>query len=277
MPVRRPRPPPAGGRHRSGAGSVGAMAATPLATETTGAGERVVLLHGFTQTGRCWGPLATELARDREVVTVDLPGHGGSGTVTAGIEDAVDLVADAGGPATYLGYSMGGRFAIRLAVERPDVVRRLVLISASPGLADADERAARRAADDALADRVELVGVEAFVHEWLDLPLFAGIHSSLRFEAERCTNTAAGLASSLRLAGTGAQEPLWDRLGELTVPTLLLTGGDDTKFTAINAAMDEKLASSEHCVVLDSGHTVHLEHPAATTALVRGWLSRVGG
>jgi len=248
-----------------------------LATETTGAGERVVLLHGFTQTGRCWGPLASELAADREVVAVDLPGHGGSAGIAVGIEDAVELLADAGGPATYLGYSMGGRFALRLAAERPDLVRRLVLIGASPGLATDDERAARRESDEVLADRVEAVGVETFVHEWLDLPLFAGIHSALRYEAERCTNTAAGLASSLRLAGTGAQEPLWDRLGELAMPTLLITGGDDAKFTKINVAMDELLPASEHTVVLDVGHTVHLERPAATTALVHGWLHRVGG
>lgn len=236
-----------------------------------------MLLHGFTQTGRCWGPLATDLAADHEVVTVDLPGHGGSSTIEATVEDAVDLLADTGGPATYLGYSMGGRFALRLALDRPDVVHRLVLIGASPGLADPGERAARRRSDEALAGRLEAIGVEAFVHEWLDLTLFAGIPAALRFEAERCTNTAAGLVSSLHLAGTGAQEPLWDRLAELAVPTLLITGGDDTKFSAINAEMDRAVTSAEHCVVLDAGHTVHLERPAATTALVRGWLARVGG
>jgi 2-succinyl-6-hydroxy-2,4-cyclohexadiene-1-carboxylate synthase len=252
----------------------GAMSAPSLAASTIGTGERVVLLHGFTQTGRCWGPLAGELAADHEVVTVDLPGHGGSSAIHASIEDSVELLADVGGPATYLGYSMGGRFALRLALDRPDIVRRLVLIGASPGLADADERAARRASDEALADRVGTLGVEAFVHEWLDLPLFAGIHAAMRFEAERCTNTAAGLASSLRLAGTGAQEPLWDRLGELRAPTLLITGGDDTKFTAINAEIDERVESAEHTVVRDSGHTVHLEYPAATTALMKGWLRR---
>ena len=258
-------------------GSVGPVPAPALATETTGSGDRVVLLHGFTQTGRCWGPLAAGLARDHEVCTVDLPGHGGSAIVDAGIEASVPSLADAGGAGAYLGYSMGGRFALRLALDRPDVVARLVLIGASPGLADPDERAARRAADDALADRIERIGVEAFVREWLDLPLFGGIHSTMRYEAERCTNTAAGLASSLRRAGTGAQEPLWDRLGELTMPVLLVTGGDDPKFSAIAAAMAEVLPAAEHTIVLDAGHTVHLERPDATTALVRGWLSRTSG
>lgn len=250
------------------------MPTPALATETTGSGDRVVLLHGFTQTGRCWGPLADDLARRHAVCTVDLPGHGGSGEVRAGIEDSVPLLAAAGRPGAYLGYSMGGRFALRLALDRPDIVQRLVLIGASPGLADPDERTARRTADEALAERVEAEGVDSFVHDWLDLPLFEGIPPAMRFEAERCTNTAAGLASSLRLAGTGAQEPVWDRLGELTAPVLLITGADDAKFSAIARAMAEVIPNAEHTVVLDAGHTVHLEYPDATAALVRGWLSR---
>lgn len=244
----------------------------PLAAETTGRGDRVMLLHGFTQTARCWGPLATALAADHEVVAVDLPGHGGSAAVEAGIEAGADRIAAVGGAGTYLGYSMGGRFALRLALDRPDVVERLVLIGASPGLTDADERATRRAADDALAAKVQAVGVAAFVRDWLALPLLAGIPADLRFEAERCTNTADGLASSLRLAGTGAQEPLWDRLGELSVPVLLVTGGDDAKFTAIAAAMAEAIPAAEHVVVDGAGHTVHLEQPEVATAAVRDWL-----
>jgi len=244
----------------------------PLATQATGRGDRVVLLHGFTQTARCWGPLATALAEDHEVVAVDLPGHGGSAAVEAGIEAGADRIAAASGAGTYVGYSLGGRFALRLALDRPEVVERLVLIGASPGLADADERAARRSADDALAAKVESVGVAAFVHDWLALPLFGGIPDPLRFEAERCTNTATGLASSLRRAGTGAQEPLWDRLGELTMPVLLVTGADDAKFTAIGAAMAAAIPGAEHVVVDGAGHTVHLERPDVATAVVRDWL-----
>lgn len=244
-----------------------------LATQAIGHGDRIVLLHGFTQTGACWGPLATGLAAEHEVVAVDLPGHGGSGAIEVGIESGTTLIAAAGGAATYVGYSMGGRFALRLALDRPDVVERLVLIGASPGLADADERAARRASDDALAAKVEAVGVEAFVRDWLALPLFAGIPHELRFETERCTNTAAGLASSLRLAGTGAQEPLWDRLGELAMPVLLVTGADDTKFTAIAATMAAAISNAEHVVVDGAGHTVHLERPEPTATVLRSWLA----
>ncbi len=247
-----------------------------MAVERSGTGPPIVLLHGFTQTGRCWGPLARDLGTEHEVVRVDLPGHGASAGVYAGIEASVGLIADGCGPSTYLGYSMGGRFALRLALDRPDVVERLILVAASPGLGDRNERAARRTADDQLADHLEQVGVEVFVHEWLDLPLFAGIHQAMRYEVERCTNTRAGLASSLRLAGTGAMEPLWDRLGEVTVPVLLITGGDDLKFTRINEAMAQRMPCADHVVVPDAGHTVHLERPAATAAVLHDWLGRTG-
>jgi 2-succinyl-6-hydroxy-2,4-cyclohexadiene-1-carboxylate synthase len=105
---------------------------------------------------------------------------------------------------------MGGRHALRLALDRPDLVERLVLIGASPGLADTGEREQRRAADDALATHLEQIGVAAFVDEWLAQPIFAGLPVAAQFRDERRTNTAAGLAASLRLAGAGAQESLWD-------------------------------------------------------------------
>src|SRR5690606_23536537 len=118
------------------------------------------------------------------------------------------LLGDAAGPATYVGYSMGGRLALHLALARPDLVRRLVLIGATGGIDDEDDRAARRAADERLAAHLEQVGVATFVDEWLAQPLFAGLSPTAAARDERLANTAEGLASSLRLAGTGTQEPL---------------------------------------------------------------------
>lgn len=188
-----------------------------LSTRTSGPTgvPRLVLVHGFTQSARCWSPIDDALAADHEVVGVDAPGHGGSSAVSASFDEAVDLLAAAGGRGTYLGYSMGGRLALAAAIAHPEVVERLVLIGASPGLADPDERATRIAADEALADHVEAVGVDAFLDEWLALPLFAGLHPAAAHLDERRRNTAAGLADSLRRCGTGAQPPQWDRLGEL--------------------------------------------------------------
>lgn len=247
----------------------------PLHAEVVGppGGNRLVLVHGFTQTGRCWGAFADDLVRDHELVLVDAPGHGGSTGVVAGLPDGALLLGDAGGPATYVGYSMGGRLALHLALARPDLVQRLVLIGATGGVDDDTERAARRAADDALADHVLEVGVAAFLDEWLAQPLFAGLTPAAAAREERLVNTADGLASSLRLAGTGTQEPLWDRLAAIDVPVLVLAGVDDAKFSAIAGRLARSIGpNATVALVPRAGHTAQLENPADTASIIRRWL-----
>ncbi len=168
---------------------------------------------------------------------------------------------------------MGGRHTLRLALDRPDLVERLVLIGASPGLSDTSERAQRRVADEGLAERLEAIGVSAFLDEWLAQPIFAGLPLEAQFREERQTNTVAGLAGSLRLAGTGAQEPLWDRLAELTAPTLLVVGANDHKFGALARRMQEAIGLNAELVeVPAAGHAPQLEQPDATAAAITEWL-----
>jgi 2-succinyl-6-hydroxy-2,4-cyclohexadiene-1-carboxylate synthase len=244
-----------------------------LHREIVGSGRRLVLVHGFTQTGRSWWRLAGDLARDHEVVLVDAPGHGASGAVRADLAGGALLLGAAGGSAVYVGYSMGARFALHLALARPDLVRGLALLGATPGLEDAAERAARGQADEALAAEVEAIGVDAFLDRWLAGPLFARLPPDAAGIADRRRNTADGLASSLRLAGTGAQAPLWDRLPELAMPVLVLAGADDEKFTAIGRRMTECIGpNAEFAPVPGAGHAAHLEQPGTVLALLQAWL-----
>lgn len=244
---------------------------------SAGSGPRLVLVHGFAQTQACWGPVGPALARDHEVVRVDAPGHGGSAAVEADLAATTDLLADAGGPATYVGYSMGGRMVLHLALARPEVVRGLVLIGATAGIDDPIEREARQVADDALAVAIEVDGVDAFLDRWLALPLFAGLDETTQFRTERATNTAAGLASSLRLAGTGAMEPLWDRLPSIEAPALVLAGEHDEKFTALGRRVAEGIGdNATFATVPGAGHSAHLEAPDAFLALFGPWLAHHG-
>jgi 2-succinyl-6-hydroxy-2,4-cyclohexadiene-1-carboxylate synthase len=238
--------------------------------------DRVVLVHGFTQTLAAWGPVAERLRR-WEVVRVDLPGHGRSAGVRVGFEEAAGLVGAAAGVGAYVGYSLGGRVCLRLALDRPDLVRALVLVGASPGIADAGERAARRAADERLAAEVERDGVAAFLDRWLAGPLFATLPAEAAGRAERLANTAEGLAYALRRLGTGAQEPLWDRLGGLRPPVLLVAGERDPKFTGLARRMAAAIGPSARvAIVPGAGHAVHLERPAATAALLAEFLAAGG-
>jgi 2-succinyl-6-hydroxy-2,4-cyclohexadiene-1-carboxylate synthase len=161
---------------------------------------------------------------------------------------------------------MGGRIALHTALTLgPSVVTRLVLVGASPGLADPGERAKRRAADDALADRIETLEIEAFAREWGSQPLFEGQPERVAAAAyaDRLRNTPQGLAAALRGLGTGVMEPLWDRLGELRIPVTLIVGERDTKFRGIAEAMRERLPNAELVVVESAGHAVQLESPTA--------------
>jgi 2-succinyl-6-hydroxy-2,4-cyclohexadiene-1-carboxylate synthase len=261
-----------------------------LHAERRGTGRRLVLLHGFTQTGRCWGPLGDDLARDHEVVALDAPGHGGSSEVRADLPAAAALAVEAvesvavppaaGGagaarPPVWVGYSMGARLALHVALGFPEAVGGLVLVGGTPGIEDDAERAERRARDAELAAALRADGVDAFLERWLALPLFAGLPAWARFDAERRRNSAEGLASSLELAGTGAQRSLWPRLAELRVPTLVVAGAADAKFAAIAdrmAAAVGPAATARH--LPGAGHAAHLERPAAALALLRSWLHR---
>lgn len=254
------------------------MPVTALHAETRGHGPRLVLAHGFTQSGRVWGDLADDMATDREVVLVDLPGHGGSSDVRVDLVGGAALLGDVGGVADYLGYSMGARFCLHLAVARPDRVRRLILVSGTAGIERGDERAGRRRADEALAARLDPPhggpaddSVGEFVDRWVAHPMFGDVPANGL--AERKRNTAAGLASSLRLAGTGTQVPLWDRLPELTLPVLVVTGARDAKFTDLGRRMVESIGTNARQVVIaDADHAPHLQRPHEVAAAVGEFL-----
>jgi 2-succinyl-6-hydroxy-2,4-cyclohexadiene-1-carboxylate synthase len=245
-----------------------------LHAEVEGRGPRIVLVHGFAQNRNCWGPVATDLARDHEIVRIDAPGHGRSSTFHAGLRTGARLIADQGGRATYIGYSMGGRFVLHLALANPELVEGLVVIGGTGGIDDPDERLARKRNDDALADRLEREGVAAFVDAWLAQPLFAGLSEEMQFRAERAENTVEGLAESLRQAGTGSQDPLWPRLAKLEMPVLVVAGADDAKFRAEGTRLVESIGDNATLVLIaGAGHAAHLEQPDEFLRVLRAFLT----
>ncbi len=254
----------------------------PLHVEVEGDGPPLVMLHGFTGDTTTMWPLSRALTGIRTVYAVDLPGHGRTGLLDEdalhGFVATVDLLADLFGRldigrADVVGYSMGGRFALGLAVLYPDLVETLTLIGASAGIADDGERRARRRADDELADDLLADGIEPFVNRWMALPLFAsqdrlGAVALAAARRQRLGNDPAGLAASLRGAGSGAQPSLWSRLHEGDHQTLLLVGAEDAKFRRTAVRLADGLLRSRIAVVPDAGHAAHIENPAATAELI---------
>jgi 2-succinyl-6-hydroxy-2,4-cyclohexadiene-1-carboxylate synthase len=258
------------------------------AVRDLGSGLPLLLLHGFAGSGSSWSGHVSELARTRRTIAPDLPGHGASGastpdrmTVERTADDLAALLARLDvRPADVLGYSLGARIALRLAVAHPDAVDRLVLESPSAGIEGPDERAARRAADEGLADRIERDGIEAFVDAWERNAVFASqlalpARTAARVRATRHANRPAGLAASLRGAGQGAMEPLFDRLGDVIAPSLVIRGALDD----IGRPRAERVAAgipgARLAVIEGAGHTPHDEQATTFRRLVLDFLQEV--
>ena len=232
------------------------------------------LLHGFTQTSTSWAePIAAlkQHVPSAEFWVPDMPGHGTGTGLPLPLHDGATALAELSTQGVWIGYSMGGRYLLHIAVQHPAVVEGLVLVSTTAGLDLESERSERSAADDALADTIEQQGVSAFLERWMSLPMFRGLQASEDDLDARQRNSPIGLAESLRQAGTGQQEPLWDALAEINVPTLIVTGAHDTKFCEIGARLHDAIEGSHHEIIANAGHAVHLEQCSTFAEIVADW------
>jgi 2-succinyl-6-hydroxy-2,4-cyclohexadiene-1-carboxylate synthase len=256
--------------------------------ERRGRGPALMMLHGFTGSGRSLDAVAQSLARDFATIAPDLPGHGrsigaagaDSYTFDRSVARVVATLENAGhARAHWLGYSMGARLALGCAVHFPQRVRSLVLVGGRAGIANSDERLARRRSDEALADQLETQGIEPFVDAWLSQPIFAtqrrlGAEFMAGQRRERLANDARELAASLRGHGPGSQPPLFDQLERVEVPVLLVVGTLDRPFVDHARELARRLPDAEICEVAGAGHAVHLEQPLAFIEAVRDFLRR---
>jgi 2-succinyl-6-hydroxy-2,4-cyclohexadiene-1-carboxylate synthase len=228
--------------------------------------DSVILLHGFGGTHRAWDAVSAALDRERYLpLALDLPGHGDAPDAARPITfDACFAHVLARSPErfTLCGYSLGGRVALQVALAAPERVVRLVLVSSTAGIEDEDERAARRRADDALADELERVPYEQFIERWRKQPLFADEPPEVRALAleDHRRNRPDALAAALRGIGTGEMRPLWSRLHELRMPVTVIAGERDARFRALGSRMVELLPDGE-LVVVPGGHGLALESP----------------
>jgi 2-succinyl-6-hydroxy-2,4-cyclohexadiene-1-carboxylate synthase len=231
--------------------------------------ESVVLLHGFSGTGRAWDGVAALLqAEGYRPLAVDLPGHGRAGDCERPITFAgcvAHVLAQSPERFVLCGYSLGGRIALHVALSAPERVSSLVLVSTSAGIEDTGERERRRVADERIAAELEGGTIESFIERWRAQPLFAGdppaVDALAREDQQR--NRPAALAAALRGLGPGEMQPLWGRLGELRMPVSVLVGERDARYRELGRRMAE-LAPQARMRVLPGGHVLHLESPVLT-------------
>lgn len=255
----------------------------------SGDGPPLVLLHGFTGSTETWASVAAPLSATHATIAVDLPGHGRSTApdepARYGLEHFADdlaraLDALAIDRVALLGYSMGGRAALRFALRHPDRLAALVLESTSPGITDPMRRADRLASDLALADSIEREGIHAFVDHWERLPLWESQRAMppaarALLRTQREANLPAGLANSLRGAGAAVEQAVLGQLAAIHAPVLLIAGALDTTYVAIGRQMEQALPTARLTIVPEAGHAVHLEQPVAVAAAVTTFLQTI--
>ena len=220
-------------------------------------------------------PLANIISSRYTVKLVDAPNHGGSSDISLDCNDGANALCATVGDAVYIGYSMGARLCLHAALQHPKQVKALVLISGTAGIEDPEQRVQRRTSDEALADHIERIGTAAFITEWLSRPMFSNLRSSPADILDRNRNTATSLATSLRLAGTGAQQSLWGSLHLLDMPVLLIAGNQDEAFCNNAKRMKELIGdNAKFAIVQNSGHSVHLEQLEDCAKIILNWLDQ---
>jgi 2-succinyl-6-hydroxy-2,4-cyclohexadiene-1-carboxylate synthase len=258
-----------------------------LHVEEMGSGTPVVLLHGFTGSTRTMACVAEGLSDTHRTLSIDLVGHGRSfapydadvysmGACVAQLEavlDALDLRST-----HWIGYSMGGRVALSFGVAHPERVTSALLIGASAGIRDLEQRANRIRDDEALAEQIRRDGVEEFVDFWLSQPFLfderrLGAHGIAEARKVRLANSAQGLAASLCGMGTGAQPPIHGALAQLGTPICLAVGEDDAKFRVLATELSREIPNARVETIPDAGHAAHTDNPTAFLDLARRFLA----
>jgi 2-succinyl-6-hydroxy-2,4-cyclohexadiene-1-carboxylate synthase len=223
----------------------------------------VVFIPGFMQRGEAWAPVAQRVAERYPTLCLDFATHT--------LEERLAELRDAAPPgAAAVGYSMGGRLALEMAVREPERFSALVVVGATAGIEDVDERRARLAADLELASSIEGRSIEATVAEWERQPVFADQAPEL-VEAQRAgrlSHRPGDLAALLRTAGQGAFEPVWDRIPSLPMPLLAIAGETDARYAAAADRLAALAPRGRATVVPGTGHAAHLERPDLVADLV---------
>ncbi len=225
----------------------------------------VLFIPGFMQRGDAWRPVAELLPERYPSRMLDHAKHSFEGRLGESAEHP---------GAVLVGYSLGGRLALRAALRSPESFSGVVLVGTTAGIEEGPLRAARAEADERLASWIEAASMEDIVTLWERQPLFADQSDAL-VDAQRpgrLSQDQRSLALLLRTAGQGVLEPVWHELSQLELPVLAIAGARDDGYSRAAKRIASTAPNGRVAIVEDAGHAVHLQQPAAVAALIAGFL-----
>ena len=239
----------------------------------------IIFLHGFLGAPSDWDDVIRELP-GIECIALSIPGHGDAPDAECSIrrvfDDVRDAIGAARGRAHLVGYSMGGRLLLSFAMNHPDWVRSLTMCSSTPGLGGEADRAARRAADECWAKRLESEPAALVMEEWYAQPIFASLAEKPELlgvlKRERAAQNGSGPARAMRIFGTGVMPDLWPDLPRFAMPVMWVAGEGDPKYVDIARRASALSPRGSASIVPRSGHALHREQPAAVAARIRQFI-----
>jgi 2-succinyl-6-hydroxy-2,4-cyclohexadiene-1-carboxylate synthase len=225
----------------------------------------VLFIPGFMQRGDAWRPVAELLPERYPSRLLDHAEHT--------LEGRLREIAEADGD-ILVGYSLGGRLALRAALRQPDSYAGVVTVGATAGLEDGPMRVTRAEADEKLASWMEAMPIEDIVSLWERQPLFADQSDSLVEEQRpgRLSHDPRSLALLLRTAGQGVLDPVWHDLRALELPLLAIAGARDEGYTAAGKRMAATAPRARAAIVEEAGHAAHLQRPDEVARLISEFL-----
>jgi 2-succinyl-6-hydroxy-2,4-cyclohexadiene-1-carboxylate synthase len=222
----------------------------------------VLFIPGFMQRGDAWRPVAELLPERYPSAILDHSQHT--------FEGRLREIAAAGEDRVVVGYSLGGRLALRAVLREPGRYAGLVTLSTTAGIDEALARRARAEADERLAAWIEASPIDDVVSVWERQPLFADQSDAL-VEAQRpgrLSHDPAGLALLLRTAGQGMLGPVWHELLGLDVPVLAIAGDRDDGYVRAARRIAETAPRARAAVVPEAGHAPQLQQPEEVARLI---------
>jgi 2-succinyl-6-hydroxy-2,4-cyclohexadiene-1-carboxylate synthase len=227
----------------------------------------VLFIPGFMQRGDAWRPVAELLPERYPSRLLDHTKHAFEGRLGEILESGADVL---------VGYSLGGRLALRAALRSPESFRALVLVGSTAGIDEGPMRSQRAEADEKLASWIEAMPIEDIVTLWERQPLFADQSDAL-VEAQRpgrLSHDPRSLALLLRTAGQGVLAPVWHELPALEVPLLAIAGARDDGYSSAAKRIAHLAPNARAAIVENAGHAAHLQWPDEVARLISDFLDQ---